>query len=89
MRDKELQSRVVQAQQGGSSACMLRAYLGLKVVAHHRHMVEQGVGKNLSGLIPFGAMTATALHVALKRGWLGLYFGACVCSQVGALMIQN
>ena len=61
---------------------MLRAYLGLKVVAHHRDMVEQGVGEHLSGLIPLGAVTATALCVALKRGWLGLYFGACICSQV-------
>ena len=54
------------------------AHLGLKVVAHNRDMVEQGVSQDLSGLIPLGRVTAVTLCVALKRRWLDLNFGTCV-----------
>ena len=42
------------------------AYLGLKVVAHNRDMVEQGAGQDLSGLISLGSETAVTRGVTLE-----------------------
>lgn len=80
--DKDLQRKVVlhsKVMLRSSAEGVTRAYLGLKIIAHDRHMVEQGVGQHLSGLIPLAAVTTTALCVPLKRGWLGFDFSACAC----------
>lgn len=60
-------------------------YLGLKVVARNRDVVEQGVGQDLSGLISFGSETAVTQSVTLKCCRLVFNFVpyTCINTEVG------
>ena len=53
---------------------MIRSHLGLEVVADDRHVIEEGIGKGLTRLIPLGVVAGLALEAAPRLRALALEF---------------